>query len=318
MKNRHAFHRNPLTAFILFIFILLLVVALNGCTAITPDILDSANSGAAYRKVYTPKYSQPPSFIDTPYSEVIQCFGTDGETGTTGNNYLNNFRYSISVGQFTDLTNKLNINISSGGPVSNGLQNMLTAAFMASNGYRVVNRAATAISDLERELSTKQLIKEYDQNDAERLRSVTAGEITGSDYFVYGSVTSFNYNLASGGSEVSLAGIQAGSRYFVANVGIDIFLVETRSTEILKSISLQKQLVGREVKTGIFRFDLIPDEFFSINSGIKEQEMAAMGLRMMAQKSVVELTGFLYGWSNVPDRCKTLYASANLKRELLP
>jgi len=303
MQSRHLIHALVST-----------LILATGCNTITSDMLDGVNSDAAYKKTYVSKYSQPPALVDTPFTEVLQCLGSDAETGVSGANYLNKFRYSISVGKIADLTGKMNINSSIGSPVSNGAQNMLTSAIMLSNGFRLINRTDTAISDLERHLTSKKLIKEYDQNDAQRLRSLSAGEVTGSDYYIYGSVTSFDYNIASGGSEAIVAGIGLRGRYFVASATIDLFLVNTRSTEILKSVSLHKQLVGREVKANLFSFDWLDNEFLDLSSGIKESEAAGIALRAMLEKSAIEFTGFLYDWSNVPDRCKFLYASANLKR----
>ena len=293
--------------------LLLISLFLVGCQSITPDTLDEMTSNAIYKKDYLPKRSLPATFIDTPYTEVLACMGMDGVSGISGNNYMNQFRYSISVGKIADLTGKMNINIAAGSEVSAGAQNMLTAAIMQSNGFRLVNRTDTSISDTERHLTSKKLLREYDEQDKQRIRALSAGEVIGSDYYIYGSVTSYDYNLASGGSEAIIAGTGIKARYFVASATIDLFLVNTRSTEIIKSVSLQKQLVGRETQANLFRFDWLDNEFIDISTGMKEGEVAGLALRALMERSAIEFTAHLYNWVNFPSSCVVLYTKANLE-----
>jgi len=149
------------------------------------------------------------------------------------------------------------------------------------------------ITELERSLATQQLIREFDLNDNQRLRQVTAGEVIGSDYKIVGSINELNYNIHSDGVQAGVYGIGVNTRRYVADVGIDLFLVDTKTTQIIDYVSVKKQLVGYETRHGIYRF--FDNELFDISLGEKKQEPIQLAVRSALERAVYEFTTKLYG-----------------------
>jgi len=170
---------------------------------------------------------------------------------------------------------------------------MVASALMKTEAFRVVNRMDLKISDYERALTSKQLVKEYDFQDNQRVRKMTAGEVTGSDYVIVGAITEMNYNIDSAGFEANIGGGGAQSRRYVSNVALDLFLVDSTSTLIVDSVSVQKQIVGYERRAGVFRF--FRNELFDINGGVKKQEPMQLAVRSAIESAVYDFTEKLYG-----------------------
>ncbi len=82
--------------------------------------------------------------------------------------------------------------------------------------------------------------------DPENFRPIHVGQVAGSRYYLVGGVTELNYNIASNGvnvqagdvSTTGLRGLGQASRY-VMNVAVDLRLVDTRSQEVVNSVSFQ-------------------------------------------------------------------------------
>ncbi|MGE8318551.1 MAG: CsgG/HfaB family protein, partial [Comamonas sp.] len=66
-------------------------------------------------------------------------------------------------------------------------------------------------------------------------------------------------------------------------------IVETKTLRVVRAVSLQKQIVGREIGAGIFRF--FGSNLFDINAGSKDLEPVQLGVRTTLEQGVVELIG---------------------------
>ena len=71
------------------------------------------------------------------------------------------------------------------------------------------------------------------------------------------------------------------------NVGADLRIVETKTLRVVRAVSLQKQIVGREIGVGIFRF--FGSNLFDINAGSKDLEPVQLGVRTTLEQGVLEL-----------------------------
>lgn len=231
----------------------------------------------------------PVSQNHTPYSAALMCLSEEAAQNTQ---YLNQYRHTIAVGEIKDQTGKYDYE-TGGYKVTQGAGPMVTSALMKTNAYRVVNRYDLKITDYERALASNQLVKEYDFKDNQRVRALTAGEVTGSDYVIVGAITEMNYDIDSAGFEADVAGVGAKSRRYVSNVALDLFLVDTKSTVVVESVSVQKQLVGYETRAGVFRF--FNNNLFDVNGGVKKQEPMQLAVRSAIESAVYDFTKKLYG-----------------------
>jgi curli biogenesis system outer membrane secretion channel CsgG len=107
-----------------------------------------------------------------------------------------------------------------------------------------------------------------------------------------------NYTVSSGGAEVRVAGIGGGLRQFVMSIGADLRLVDTRTLEVVRTVSSQKQIVGWEVNADVFRF--FGDKLVDVNAGRKSQEPLHLGVRTVLERQVLELVGAALGYDTTP------------------
>lgn len=113
------------------------------------------------------------------------------------------------------------------------------------------------------------------------------GTIMRSGYYIVGGITELNYNIGSAGAELTVSGVGGKNRVFAMNVGVDLRIVDTRSLMVLKTVSLQKQIVGREVGASVYRF--FGTDLFDLNVGAKAQEPLQLGVRTTIEQGVIEL-----------------------------
>jgi outer membrane protein OmpA-like peptidoglycan-associated protein len=124
------------------------------------------------------------------------------------------------------------------------------------------------------------------------------GTIIESDYFIVGGITELNYNVHSGGLEVTVDGIGGKGRVFTVNVAVDLRIVDTSSLEVLKTVSLQKQITGYEVGVNVFEF--FKNTLVDVNGGLKSQEPLQLGVRTTLELGVLELIGSVSGIDEKP------------------
>lgn len=274
-----------------------IMFAVTGCSALSPYPDNQVETEF-------PKLAgMPLSHNHTPYSPALACLAEESATNTQ---YLNQYRHSIAVGQLKDLTGKYDY-ANGGYKITQGASDMMMSALFKTQAYRIVDRNSMEITELERSLASQQLIREFDLNDNQRLRQITAGEVIGSDYKIIGSINELNYDVHSDGVQAGVSGIGASVRRYVADVGIDLFLVDTKTTQVIDYVSVKKQLVGFETRHGIYRF--FGNELFDISLGEKKQEPIQLAVRSALERATYEFTTKLYG--NPSEACQTLKDTAD-------
>ena len=195
----------------------------------------------------------------------------------------------VAVGAVKDYTGKFSNEGSEGGyKITQGGSLMVISALGKLRGQvDIVERFDTAVAEVEVGYSKGQLVRDEDT-----VRNLTAGMIQGSDYYIVGGITEVNYNIQSGGAELAVAGVGGGARYFVTNVAADLRLVETKSLKVLDTVSLEKHIVGQEIKANTFRF--MGTNLVDFNAGSKNQEPIQQGVRSTLELGVLELLATAY------------------------
>ena len=124
------------------------------------------------------------------------------------------------------------------------------------------------------------------------------GTIMRSSYYIVGGITELNYNIDSSGVEVSVSGVGGKRRTFTMNIGVDLRIVDTRSLVVAKTVSLQKQIIGKDVGAGVYRF--FGNELLDVNVGAKSQEPLQLGVRTTIEHGVIELIAAVAGVDPTP------------------
>ncbi|MDF1585325.1 CsgG/HfaB family protein [Marinimicrococcus flavescens] len=225
----------------------------------------------------------------TPQSDALACLAEKAPDP----------RRKVAVASVTDRTGKFSVD-DGGYKVSQGPDLMAISAFAKTGAVDLVERLDTKVLEWELNYADKKVL-----GDGPRIavtpqgrqkvayRGIMPGELMGSDYYLVGGITSIDYNIGSAGAEVSISGIGGGYREFRLLVGVDLRLVETRTSRIAAVSSLQKQIVGYETQAGIFRF--FGDTLVDVSAGNKVNEPISLGVRAVIERAVFDLVTQVYG-----------------------
>jgi curli biogenesis system outer membrane secretion channel CsgG len=236
-----------------------------------------------------PMGGAPVTANDTPYSSALVCLA----------NYATGYGLPsprIAVGRITDYTAKQE-EFQSGPKLTQGASLMAITA-LAKAGARMVERYDTSVSELELRYANGKLISDTGQMPGE-FRPIPAGAISGSDYILIGGITELNYNIRSAGADLSVGDSRPDkikatgrNRVYVMNVGLDLRLVDTRTSDIVDVVSYQKQIVGREISAGLFQF--LGTTVIDLSAGEGGLEPMQMAVRAQIERAVLEIMARIY------------------------
>lgn len=225
---------------------------------------------------------------NSPYTAALMCLAGTAETDAVA---------WVAIGQIPDLTGKFT-NEDGGYRITQGAQMMASTAASKVENIRLVERIDTSVSDFELAMAGKKILGDgqtYNVGKGRTMnwRPVPTGGIRGSDYTITGAITEVNYNIQSGGVEGSYYNAGVKARKYALNVAADLRLVNTRTLEVVKSVTLQKQIIGYEVGAGIFRF--FGSEIVNFNTGMKNNEPIQLGVRAIIEAGVTQLLAEVVG-----------------------
>jgi len=209
-----------------------LVATLSACAAVDANI-------------ETSRIVQNPTLTQGPMDKALACLAQfPGED------------VRIGVSNIDDLTGRYDLD-GQGAYLTRGGSYMLMTAFSKA-GIKQVQRANTKAIEWERSLALKKGLGDNEKNmvggKEVDYRLTKTGSILGSTHIASGAFTALDFNIASGGLDVSVGGVGAGARSYRMALGFDFIITDTKSTEILYAESYSKALTGQEYKAGIFRF----------------------------------------------------------------
>jgi len=263
------------------------LAALVCTTALTACITPYSGGDGLYT---LPIGDAPVTANPTAYSPALDCLNAYARQNQIA-------APRIAVGRILDYTGT--VNEDGGRRITQGASLMAMSAF-AKAGARLVERFDTSVTELELRYANNRLIgQEGDEN----VRRIYAGQMPGSDYYFVGGITELNYNIrsmgvdAQGGHTDARDGVgNLGARLYVMNIGLDFRLIDTRTLEVVDVISYQKQIIGREVRAGVFTF--FDDTFIDIAAGERALEPVQLAVRAGVERAVVQVMSRFY---NVAD-----------------
>lgn len=269
------------------------IVSLTGCMASVDHY--KRNSDEA------PTVQGPPVTDNTtPLEGTFQCMAQ--KIRESGRN-----RIRVAVGTVKDYTGKFSES-EGGNPITQGGSLMVMSALgKLGDAVRLQERFDTQVTELELRYLDRRYLGD---GSVHEVRGKTGGSqkvpwkpyyggtVIESDYFIVGGITELNYNVQTGGLEVNIDGFGGKGRVFTVNVAADLRIVDTSSLEVLKTVSLQKQITGYEVGANIFSF--FKNTLVDVNAGMKSQEPLQLGVRTVLELGVLELVGSVTGVDEKP------------------
>ena len=256
------------------------LAGLGGCTSTTasPDGLYAHPIGNA-----------PVTDNSTPYTGSLECLAAYAEQ------YHVN-PPSIAVGRISDLTGKLDDN--GGRTITQGAMLMAISA-LGKAGVPLVERYETDVLKLEYKLADAKLIGPDQPGDEPDYEPIQPGQMAKASYLLTGGVTELNTNIQTvtnglthtDATHPTKTNELAASRV-VMNIGIDLRLVDSRSTRVVQVVSYQKQIVGAQVGVGLYTF--FGSNTVSIGSTKNGQEPVHYAVRTLLERAIAEVVARMY------------------------
>lgn len=230
----------------------------------------------------------------TPAERALRCVATHRRKGQD---------LRIGVGEIVDGTGARTFTDGTT-PLLTQRPDMMFAVALSKTGVRSLNRNATKVAEWELAQSMEQRLGEGAPTQIEGqefpYRPVVAGSMLGSTHFVTGALTEVNWNIYSDDKRVSALGAFATSREYYISVAIDLMVTDTRTTEIVLARSYTKQVVGREISKGLFRFfevddsgQLGPIELFDASTGEQRNEPVQRAVRWLVDIATYDIAATL-------------------------
>lgn len=267
------------------------LTALVTATALTACVTPHSGGDGMYA---LPIGDAPVTANPTAYTPALECLAAHQRAG-------NMATPRIAVGRILDYTGS--VSEEGGRRITQGASLMAMSAFNKA-GARLVERFDTSVTELELRYANNRLIgQEGDEN----VRRIYAGQMPGSDYYFVGGITELNYNIRSAGVDAQGGHADArdgvghiGGRLYVMNIALDFRVIDTRTLEVVDVISYQKQIIGREVRAGLFSF--FDNTMIDIAGGERALEPVQLAVRAGVERAVVEVMSRFYQVSNT-DAC---------------
>lgn len=256
-------------------------------TALTACVTPYAGNDGMYA---LPIGDAPVTANPTAYSPALDCLAAHARANSVA-------APRIAVGRILDYTGA--VSEEGGRRITQGASLMAMSAFNKA-GARLVERFDTSVTELELRYANNRLIgQEGDEN----VRRIYAGQMPGSDYYFVGGITELNYNIRSAGIDAQGGHTDArdgvgnlGARLYVMNIALDFRVIDTRTLEVVDVISYQKQIIGREVRAGVFSF--FDDTLLDIAAGERALEPVQLAVRAGVERAVVEVMSRFYNVSD--------------------
>ena len=211
----------------------------------------------------------------TPYTRALSCLALDMSMKGLG-------PATVTVGKILDYTGKEDLE--TGKRVTQGAALMAMSA-LGKARIPQVERFDTSVTELELKFADNKLIG--DPNSDKGYRSILAGQIEGSDYHIIGGITEMNYNIRSNNAEVLFDLVSGSGRVYVMNVGLDLRLVDSRTLRVVDTVSYQKQIIGREIRAGLFEF--FGNKVLDVGIGERSLEPIQLAVRSVVERGVFAL-----------------------------
>lgn len=233
----------------------------------------------------------PVTYNHTPSTVGLMCVGQEikGLYAPT--------KQRITIGDVPDLSGKFEETF--GNRLTQGAAAMGMSALGKMNGaVTIVERGDTGVFEFDLDLAAKKILGDNGKyklpgGQTVRYRPIVSGSVAGTDFYITGALTEMNYNIGSSGGELDVSGWMAGARRYTSNVAGDFRIVNSRTLEVMDTLTLQKQVVGYETKAGVFRFFGV--ELVDLNMGNKKDEPMQLAVRALLEEAIGILVATTHG-----------------------
>jgi curli biogenesis system outer membrane secretion channel CsgG len=176
------------------------------------------------------------------------------------------------------------------------LAGMLTNELSATGAFRVVERSKLQAVLEEQDLAASGRVKAGS--------GARIGQLTGAQYLVSGTVTSFEENTKGTGGGLSFKGVSLGGKSSEAYLAIDIRVINAETGEIDFVRTVEGRSKGGGVSVGVYKG--------GFGGSLAQEEKTPVGKAIRA--ALVEVTDYLECAMVKQDRCLAAYDAKEAKR----
>lgn len=264
------------------------LLALAGCTGAEFQSIDAS-------------YSEKPEIvgplavsIDTAYDAPMQCLAK--QIGGRRSGAL------FAVGKIEDYTGQ---NIDSDRPIVTKGAALMAISALGKLGLRQVERFDTSVTELELKYAGQKLLgpgqparaatADLPTQPAVPYAQVPAGVVPASDYTIVGGVTELDFNVYSTAFDLRTGPFGRQDRLFSISVGVDLRLVDTDTLAVVDTVSLRKQVYGREYQNAAyFGVPFLSDLQVDASNRERVQEPIQRGVRLVVERAIIDLVAELF------------------------
>ncbi|GBE08921.1 curli production assembly/transport component CsgG [bacterium BMS3Bbin11] len=142
------------------------------------------------------------------------------------------FKKSVSIGWW-------------GGQMGRDMADMLANELMGTKKFKVVERQKLGAVISEQDLAASGRIK--------RGTGAKTGELTGAQYLITGTVTSYQEDVADTGGGLSFKGISIGGSKGKAYIAVDLRVIDTTTGEVVDSRTVEANSSKGGLRLGFFK-----------------------------------------------------------------
>jgi curli production assembly/transport component CsgG len=165
--------------------------------------------------------------------------------------------------------------------VTQGAASMLVKALKDSGWFTPVER-----ENLQNLLTERKIVRALETPQDKSM--INLPQLTPATILIEGGVVAYETNVRTGGAGARYLGVGANSQYRVDQVTISLRSVDTRSGQILNSVSTTKTIYSYELSTGVFRFVNFK-ELLELEGGYTRNEPSQLCVREAIEAAVAHL-----------------------------
>lgn len=168
--------------------------------------------------------------------------------------------------------------------VTQGAASMLVKALRDSGWYTPVER-----ENLQNLLTERKIVRALEMPQEKGAATIQIPQLTPAALIVEGGIVAYESNVRTGGAGANYLGVGASTQYRVDQVTVNLRAIDTRTGQILNSVSTTKTILSYEIKPSVFKFVAFKD-LLQIEAGVTRNEPAQQCVLEAIEAGVIHLT----------------------------
>lgn len=168
--------------------------------------------------------------------------------------------------------------------VTQGAASMLVKALRDSGWFTPVER-----ENLQNLLTERKIVRALEVPQEKAAPQFQLPQLVPAAVIIEGGIVAYESNVRTGGAGANYLGVGISTQYRVDQVTVNLRAIDTRTGQILNSVSTTKTILSYEVKPSVFKFVSFKD-LVQFEAGITRNEPAQQCVLEAIEAGVIHLT----------------------------